>query len=219
MCTKVQFRHFFPRRIFGEEVDIVPALKGPSTLKPKDGERRPECKKVQCRHFIVELFRQETDIVLVGLKPGRLHREQRGRRKGLFDTRLGINHLSWHCGCKGCPHHNRRRTTPVSCSHPRLQSQGITAVSVRRTKLPLRQQLVREGTRLVTKLKETERERRREREKKRETEIERDKERERERARERKREKENKREGEKERERRRECPQSTLVCGLLSLFC
>ena len=29
-----------------------------------DGKHRTECKKLQCRHFLVELFRQEIDIGL-----------------------------------------------------------------------------------------------------------------------------------------------------------
>ena len=31
----------------------------------EDGEPRPECRKAQCRHFSIELFRQEVDIVSV----------------------------------------------------------------------------------------------------------------------------------------------------------
>ena len=32
----------------------------------KDGAYHTECRKVQCHHLLVELFRQEMDIVLAG---------------------------------------------------------------------------------------------------------------------------------------------------------
>ena len=43
-----------------------------------DIERRNECRKAQFRHFVIELFRQEVDIVLVSLKPARSPPGRRG---------------------------------------------------------------------------------------------------------------------------------------------
>ena len=37
----------------------------------KDGELRIECRKVQFRHFLKELFRQEVDIVLCTVTNGK----------------------------------------------------------------------------------------------------------------------------------------------------
>ena len=34
--------------------------------KQWDGERRTECRRMQCRHLLIEQFREEVDIVLVG---------------------------------------------------------------------------------------------------------------------------------------------------------
>ena len=46
-----------------------------------DIERRTECRKMQIRHFVIEIRRNEIDVVLVGLKPARSPSGQRGRRK------------------------------------------------------------------------------------------------------------------------------------------
>ena len=46
-----------------------------------DIERRAECRKVQIRHFLIEINRNEIDVVLVGLNPARSPSGQRRRRK------------------------------------------------------------------------------------------------------------------------------------------
>ena len=50
----------------------------------KNHELRTECGKVQFRHFLIELCRQEEDIVFVGLKPARSRRLQQSRRNALL---------------------------------------------------------------------------------------------------------------------------------------
>ena len=50
----------------------------------------PSAGRCNLRHFFIELFRQEADIVFVGLKPARSHREQRRRRE------VTLRHQSSH---------------------------------------------------------------------------------------------------------------------------
>ena len=65
-------------------LDVVDFQAVNENLCNLDIERRTECWKMQCRHFFIELFRQEVVIVLVGLKTARSHRERRGRRTDLL---------------------------------------------------------------------------------------------------------------------------------------
>ena len=57
-------------------ITVVPTLDEASNLNTyrnclflsKDGELRTECRKVQFRHFLIDLLRHKVDLVLVGLK-------------------------------------------------------------------------------------------------------------------------------------------------------
>ena len=67
----------------GFSITVVPTLERAFDLDTfsiwlflsEDHELLTECWKVQFRHFLMELFRQEVDIFLVVLKPARSHRD------------------------------------------------------------------------------------------------------------------------------------------------
>ena len=67
----MQFRHFLIKLIREEEKHRSCRLEKGKTclILSEDSGLRMERGKVKCRHFLVELFRKEEDVVVVGMEP------------------------------------------------------------------------------------------------------------------------------------------------------